>query len=101
VSEVSLWLDEPYAPQPALAGDTACAVCVVGAGIGGLAVAWHLVARGIRDVVVVDRRVVNVGLARQVQEPLRRAAVLGARPPAPHDALAQFLDGQHGIPPPV
>jgi glycine/D-amino acid oxidase-like deaminating enzyme len=34
---------------------------VVGAGIGGLATAWHLLARGVRDVVVLDRGVVAGG----------------------------------------
>jgi glycine/D-amino acid oxidase-like deaminating enzyme len=61
VSEVSLWLDEPYTPRAALQGDVSCAVCVVGAGIGGLATAWHLLARGVRDVVVLDRGVVAGG----------------------------------------
>jgi len=61
VSEVSLWLDEPYAPRASLDGDVSCAVCVVGAGIGGLAMAWHLLARGVRDVVVLDRGVVAGG----------------------------------------
>jgi gamma-glutamylputrescine oxidase len=61
VPEVSLWLDEAYSPRPALAGDTVCEVCVVGAGIGGLATAWHLLERGVRDVVVVDGGVVAGG----------------------------------------
>jgi gamma-glutamylputrescine oxidase len=61
VREVSLWLDEPYTPRPALDRDLSCDVCVVGAGIGGLATAWQLVARGVRDVVVVDRGVVAGG----------------------------------------
>jgi gamma-glutamylputrescine oxidase len=54
VPEVSLWLDAPYTPRPSLDRDVDCAVCVVGAGIGGLATAWHLLARGVRDIVVVD-----------------------------------------------
>jgi len=61
VSEVSLWLDEPYASRAALDGDMSCAVCVVGAGIGGLAVAWHLLAGGVHDVVVLDRGAVAGG----------------------------------------
>jgi hypothetical protein len=61
VREVSLWLDEPYTPRAALDRDLSCDVCVVGAGIGGLATAWQLVSRGIRDVVVVDRGVVAGG----------------------------------------
>jgi gamma-glutamylputrescine oxidase len=61
VREVSLWLDEPYTPRPSLDRDVTCEVCVVGAGIGGLATAWQLVSRGVRDVVVVDRGVVAGG----------------------------------------
>jgi glycine/D-amino acid oxidase-like deaminating enzyme len=61
VREVSLWLDEPYEPRPALDGDLTCEVCVVGGGIGGLATAWHLLARGVRDVVVLEGGVVAGG----------------------------------------
>jgi gamma-glutamylputrescine oxidase len=61
VREVSLWLDEPYEPRPALDGDLSCEVCVVGAGIGGLATAWHLLERGVRDIVVIEGGVVAGG----------------------------------------
>lgn len=61
VDEVSLWLDERYAPRAAAAGDLTCAVCVIGAGIGGLATAWHLLERGVRDIVVLERGVVAGG----------------------------------------
>jgi gamma-glutamylputrescine oxidase len=61
VREVPLWLDEPYEPRPALDRDLACEVCVVGAGVGGLATAWHLAEGGVRDVVVLDRGVVAGG----------------------------------------
>jgi glycine/D-amino acid oxidase-like deaminating enzyme len=61
VREVPLWLDEPYAPRPALDRDLDCGVCVVGAGVGGLAAAWHLTERGVRDVVVLERGVVAGG----------------------------------------
>lgn len=59
--EVSLWLDEPYEPRAPLAGDVSCAVCIVGAGIGGLAAAWHLTERGVRDIVVLEEGVVAGG----------------------------------------
>ena len=59
--EVSLWLDEPYEPRPSLDEELACAVCVVGAGIGGLATAWHLLERGVRDIVLVEADVVAGG----------------------------------------
>ena len=61
MSEVPLWLDEPYEPRAALDGALRCEVCVVGAGAGGLATAWHLAERGVRDVVVLDRGVVAGG----------------------------------------
>jgi gamma-glutamylputrescine oxidase len=61
VREVSLWLDEPYEPRPALDGDLTCEVCIVGAGIGGLATAWHLASRGVRDIVLLDKGVVAGG----------------------------------------
>ena len=49
---IPLWQDEPYAPRPALAGDARAEVCVVGAGAGGLAAAWHLLERGLRPLVL-------------------------------------------------
>jgi gamma-glutamylputrescine oxidase len=61
VSEVPLWLDEPYEPRPALEGALRCEVCVVGAGVGGLATAWHLTEHGVTAVVVLDRGVVAGG----------------------------------------
>ncbi len=58
---IPLWQDEPYTPRPALAGDTTCSVCVIGAGIGGLAAAWRLAEQGVRDVLVLDARDVASG----------------------------------------
>jgi glycine/D-amino acid oxidase-like deaminating enzyme len=43
----SPWLDAPYQPRPALDGDLTVDVAVVGAGVGGLSVSWHLLERGI------------------------------------------------------
>jgi gamma-glutamylputrescine oxidase len=57
---LSLWLDEPYAGRAPLDGDRRCEVCVVGAGVGGIAVARRLAARGV-DVLVVERRTVAGG----------------------------------------
>jgi gamma-glutamylputrescine oxidase len=53
----SFWHSEPAERRPALAGDVRAEVCVVGAGIGGLATAWQLLERGIRPVVVEAREV--------------------------------------------
>ena len=59
-SSLSLWLDEPHTPRPALGGDAECEVCVIGAGIGGIALAWRLAGRGL-DVCVLDAGVVAGG----------------------------------------
>lgn len=58
------WQDEPYVPRAPLDGDVECAVCVVGGGIGGIATAWHLAARGIRAVVVEAREVASGATGR-------------------------------------
>ncbi len=47
-----LWLDERYTPRAPLEGEVAVEVCVVGAGIGGLATAWHLAERGAAPLVL-------------------------------------------------
>ncbi|HJX43342.1 MAG TPA: FAD-dependent oxidoreductase [Geodermatophilus sp.] len=57
---VPLWQDEPYRPRPALAGEVHADVCVVGAGIGGLATARRLLDGGL-SVVVLDRHEVASG----------------------------------------
>ena len=48
----SIWLDEPYTARAPLEGDTTAEVCVIGAGIGGLSVAWRLAALGARPLVL-------------------------------------------------
>jgi glycine/D-amino acid oxidase-like deaminating enzyme len=60
VSSVPLWQDEPYAGRPPLEGDRACDVCVIGAGIGGIALARRLDAAG-ADVLVLEADVVGGG----------------------------------------
>jgi gamma-glutamylputrescine oxidase len=52
-----LWLDEPYDERPPLAGEASADACVVGAGIGGIAAAWHLAERGVRALVLEARTV--------------------------------------------
>ena len=52
-----LWREAAPAPRPSLAADAEVEVAVVGAGIGGLATAWHLAERGILARVVEGRAV--------------------------------------------
>jgi glycine/D-amino acid oxidase-like deaminating enzyme len=54
------WLDEPYDPRPALAGDVEVEACVIGAGVGGLSCARALAERGV-EVVVLERDTVAGG----------------------------------------
>ena len=60
MSSVPVWQDEPYAGRPPLEGDRSCDVCVIGAGIGGVALARRLDAAG-ADVLVVEADVVGGG----------------------------------------
>jgi gamma-glutamylputrescine oxidase len=46
------WLDEPYEPRPALAGDVEVDACVIGAGVAGLSCARRLAAHGVETVVL-------------------------------------------------
>jgi glycine/D-amino acid oxidase-like deaminating enzyme len=59
-SPVPLWQDEPYRPRPALDGDVHADVCVVGAGVGGLATARRLLDAGL-SVAVLERDEVASG----------------------------------------
>ncbi len=69
------------ASYPALAGDAACEVAVLGAGISGALAAWHLAEAGV-DTIVLDRRDVAHGstagstslLQYEIYEPLHRLA---------------------------
>ena len=46
------WVDRPDVAGPALAGDVACDVAVVGGGLGGMAAALRLAERGAYVVVL-------------------------------------------------
>ena len=59
-SSVPLWQDDPYRPRPPLRGVTRADVCVVGAGVGGLATARRLLDAGL-SVVVLERSAVASG----------------------------------------
>ncbi len=59
-SSVPLWQDEPYRPRSPLQGEVRADVCVVGAGVGGLATARRLCDAGL-SVVVLERHVVAGG----------------------------------------
>jgi len=52
-----VWAEAAPAPRPPLAADAEAEAAVVGAGIGGLATAWHLAERGIAARVVEARTV--------------------------------------------
>jgi glycine/D-amino acid oxidase-like deaminating enzyme len=56
---VPYWQDEPYTARPPLEGDRDVDVCIVGAGVGGLATAWQLAERGIRPLVLEGREVAS------------------------------------------
>jgi gamma-glutamylputrescine oxidase len=58
------WQDEPYAPGAPLAGDATAEVCVIGAGIGGLACARNLLDRGVRPLVLEARTVASGATGR-------------------------------------
>jgi gamma-glutamylputrescine oxidase len=51
------WLDEPYAPRPALSGAQEADVCVIGGGIGGLSCARRLALGGARVLLLEGRTV--------------------------------------------
>jgi glycine/D-amino acid oxidase-like deaminating enzyme len=54
------WLDEPYSPRPALAGEVEAEACVIGGGTCGLACARRLAQHGL-DTVLLERGTVAGG----------------------------------------
>ncbi len=54
---LSVWLDPVPAPRPALSGDVACDVVVIGAGVTGAAAARHLARAGVEVVWLESSRV--------------------------------------------
>jgi gamma-glutamylputrescine oxidase len=79
-----LWLDEPYAARPALAGREAAQVCVIGGGIGGIATAWRLLDAGMRPIVLEAREVASGASGRNGGFFIAGAA------PMYHEAVARW-----------
>jgi glycine/D-amino acid oxidase-like deaminating enzyme len=52
VRATAYWLDEPYEPRPALAGDEKAEVCVIGGGVAGLSCARRLAEHGIETILL-------------------------------------------------
>jgi gamma-glutamylputrescine oxidase len=84
MSTVPLWLDEPAAERPPLAGPGTAEACVIGAGIGGLATAWKLVAAGIRPLVLEARTVASGASGRN------GGFFIAGPAPMYHDARARW-----------
>ena len=79
-----LWLEDSPPPRSALARDLDTRVCIVGAGVGGLATAWHLLGHGIRATLLEARTVASGASGRN-------GGFLTAGPaPAYHDAVQRF-----------
>jgi glycine/D-amino acid oxidase-like deaminating enzyme len=55
-----LWLDEPYSPRPAFAGDLRVDLAILGGGVTGVSAAWFLASRGCR-VALLERDVLASG----------------------------------------
>ena len=62
---MSLWLDEVAAdPHPPLTEDTTADVAIVGAGIAGIATAYHLARAGVKPIVLEARTVAEAASGR-------------------------------------
>jgi glycine/D-amino acid oxidase-like deaminating enzyme/nitrite reductase/ring-hydroxylating ferredoxin subunit len=59
-ASTSFWMELPLPSHAPLASDAAADVCVVGAGIAGLSIAYHLVGAG-KSVIVVDDGAIGSG----------------------------------------
>jgi glycine/D-amino acid oxidase-like deaminating enzyme/nitrite reductase/ring-hydroxylating ferredoxin subunit len=71
-STESLWKLHPPSTRSSLARDAACDVCVIGAGITGLSVAYDLAREG-RQVIVLDARDLGAGQTAQTTAHLASA----------------------------
>jgi gamma-glutamylputrescine oxidase len=56
----SFWLDEPYAPRPALEGDASTDVAILGGGVTGVTASYFLAGRGCK-VAVVEKEGIAAG----------------------------------------
>jgi glycine/D-amino acid oxidase-like deaminating enzyme/nitrite reductase/ring-hydroxylating ferredoxin subunit len=71
-STLSLWKANPSPTRSILARDADCDVCVIGAGIAGLSVAYNLAREG-RKVIVLDARDLGAGQTAQTTAHLASA----------------------------
>ena len=69
---VSVWMNESAPDFEELTTDATCDVCIVGAGIAGLSVAYHLLKEG-RSVIVLDDGVVGGGVTQRTTAHLSNA----------------------------
>src|SRR2546428_3349558 len=81
----SIWLDE-IAPDvyPSLDGDAAADVAIVGAGIAGIATAYHLARAGANPIVVEARTVAEAASGRNAGLLLAGGGQQFAPAPRPH-----------------
>src|SRR3954462_12499117 len=71
-STLSLWKTHPIAERPSLSNDVSCDICVVGAGIVGLSIAYELSDDG-HHVIVLDAHGIGAGETAQTTAHLASA----------------------------